>query len=57
MSLRLLYLIFLQLVNLLVAGSLVGIQGVGAELVIHGGDLRHRSVVILGHDHRPWPCD
>jgi hypothetical protein len=56
-SLRLLYLIFLQLVNLLVAGSLVGIQGVGAELVIHGGDLRHRSVVILGHDHRPWPCD
>ena len=36
---RLLYLIFLQLVNLLVAGSLVGIQGVGAELVIHGRDL------------------
>jgi hypothetical protein len=28
---------------------------VGAESVIHGGDLRHRWSVVVGHDHRV-PC-
>ena len=26
----------------------------GAELVIHGRDLRHRWAVTVGRDHRPW---
>jgi hypothetical protein len=27
---------------------------VGAELVIHGGGLRHRWPVVVGHDRRSW---
>jgi hypothetical protein len=30
---------------------------VGAELVIHGGDLRDRWTVAVGHDRRPWRYD
>jgi len=30
---------------------------VGAELVIHGGDLRRRWAVAVGHDRRPWRYD
>ena len=30
---------------------------VGAELIIHGGDLRYRGVAALGHDRPPWQCD
>jgi hypothetical protein len=30
---------------------------VGAELVIHGGDLRHRGPVVVGHDRRSWRYD
>ena len=30
---------------------------VGAELAIHGGDLRHRGTVVVGHDRRSWRCD
>jgi hypothetical protein len=32
-------------------------RGVGAELVVHSGDLRHRWTVIVGHDRRPWRYD
>jgi hypothetical protein len=31
--------------------------GVGAELVIHGGDLRHRWTVTIGHDRLSWRYD
>jgi hypothetical protein len=30
------------------------LTGVGAELAIHGGDLRHRWTVAVGHDRRSW---
>jgi putative transposase len=30
---------------------------VGAELVIHGGDLRHRWTVTIGHDRLSWRYD
>ena len=30
---------------------------VGAESAIHGGDLRHRGTVVIGHDRRSWRCD
>jgi hypothetical protein len=30
---------------------------VGAELAIHGGDLRHRWTVAVGHDRRSWRYD
>jgi hypothetical protein len=30
---------------------------VGAELVIHDGDLRHRCTVVVGHDRRSWRYD
>jgi hypothetical protein len=30
---------------------------VGAELVIHAGDLRHRQTVVIGHDRRSWRYD
>jgi transposase-like protein len=33
------------------------IAAVGAELVIHGGDLRHHWPVAVGHDRRSWRCD
>ena len=29
----------------------------GAELVIHGDDLRHRCPVGVGHDRRSWRYD
>jgi hypothetical protein len=31
--------------------------GVGAELVIHGGDLRDPWTVVIGHDRRSWRYD
>jgi hypothetical protein len=33
------------------------VAGVGAELVIHGGDLRHRWTVTIGHDRLSWRYD
>jgi hypothetical protein len=30
---------------------------VGAELAIHGGDLRHHWTVVVGHDRRSWRYD
>ena len=30
---------------------------VSAELVIHGGDLRHHCTVVVGHDRRSWRYD
>jgi hypothetical protein len=30
---------------------------VGAELAIHGGDLRDRGTVVVGHDRRSWRYD
>jgi hypothetical protein len=30
---------------------------VGAELAIHGGDLRHRWTVVVRHDRRSWRYD
>jgi hypothetical protein len=33
------------------------IKPVGAELVIHGGDLRHRWTVTIGHDRLSWRYD
>jgi hypothetical protein len=30
---------------------------VGAEQLIHNGDLRHRLRVAVGHDRRPWRYD
>jgi hypothetical protein len=36
-----------------VAGGCSG-SPVGAEPVIHGGDLWHRWTVNRQHDHRPW---
>jgi hypothetical protein len=30
---------------------------VGAELAIHGGDLRHLCPVAVGHDRRSWRYD
>jgi hypothetical protein len=30
---------------------------VGAELVIHGGDLRHHWMAVVGHDRRSWRYD
>jgi ABC-type transporter Mla maintaining outer membrane lipid asymmetry ATPase subunit MlaF len=29
----------------------------GAGLVVHGGDLRHRWTVAVGHDRRSWRYD
>jgi hypothetical protein len=37
--------------------ALVAVLGVGAELAIHDGDLRHRWAVVVGHDHRSWRYD
>jgi hypothetical protein len=37
--------------------ALVAVLGVGAELAIHGGDLRHRWAVVVGHDRRSWRYD
>jgi site-specific DNA recombinase len=34
-----------------------GRDRVGAESVIHGGDLRHRWPVVVGHDRRSWLYD
>jgi hypothetical protein len=34
--------------------SLEDSEPVGAELVIHGRDLRYRWTVTVGHDHRMW---
>jgi CBS domain-containing protein len=32
-------------------------SGVGAELAIHGGDLRDRWTAAVGHDRRSWRYD
>jgi len=32
-------------------------SAVGAELAIHGGDLRDRWTVAVGHDRRSWQYD
>ncbi|MDQ3886911.1 MAG: hypothetical protein M3308_07890 [Actinomycetota bacterium] len=33
------------------------LEGVGAELVIHGADLRRRWTVVVGHGHPLWRYD
>jgi hypothetical protein len=33
------------------------LDGVGAELVIHGGDLRYRWAVVIRHDRPLWHYD
>jgi hypothetical protein len=37
--------------------AVLAVQGVGAELAIHGGDLGHRWTAVVGHDRRSWRCD
>jgi hypothetical protein len=39
------------------AGFVRAPEGVGAELVIHGRDLRCCWVVAVRHDHWPWRFD
>ena len=62
MTVRLLYLIFQQLMAWLGgAGPEFTIEEcgnpVGAELAIHGGDLKHCWTVAVGHDRRSWRYD
>jgi hypothetical protein len=41
----------------LLLGYVIAARLVGAEPVIHGGDLHHCLTVVVGHDRRLWLYD